>query len=121
MKIRLLVVASAVAVLGCVVPAQATPYAGQFRYLSTGAISLQGADGARWLLAVFATQSGQVESRPEQRLYVDLSRCVGSTCTAMGRWSRPLTAAEVSIAWQEPLGLQGTSARLRTVLGGRNL
>jgi hypothetical protein len=39
----------------------------------------------------------------------------------MGRWSRPLTAAEVSIAWQEPLGLQGTSARLRTVLGGRNL
>jgi hypothetical protein len=122
MKIRLLSAAAVLAALaGAVMPAHAEPYAGQFRYLSAGPITVQGADGARWLLAVFATQSGPVESRPEQRLYLDLSRCVGSTCTAVGRWSRPLTAAEVAIEWQEPMGLQGTSARLRTVLGGRNL
>ena len=124
MHVRLLAAASLVAALGvAVVPAQATPYAGQYRYLSSGPLAVQGADGARWLLQIGATQSGSYESRAEQRLYVDLTRCAG-TCTEVGRWSRPLTDAEIAIS---PFGatayvVSGTlTARLRTVLGGFNL
>lgn len=99
-------------------PAQATPYAGQFKYLTTGTVAVQGADGARWLLALTATSSGPVESRTQQRLYVDLSRCVGSACAAAGKWARPLTSAEVAItAATAVVDTQGTTATLRTVLG----
>ncbi len=124
MHVRLLAAASLVAALGvAVVPAQATPYAGQFRYLSSGPLAVQGADGARWLLQVTATQSGSYESRAEQRLYVDLTRCAG-TCTAMGRWSRPLTDAEISVSDMGTAGVivvGSLTARLRTTLGGLNL
>lgn len=125
MKVRLLAAAGIAATIGvAIAPAQATPYAGQFRYLSSGTLAIQGADGARWLLVVGATQSGSFESRAEQSLYIDLSRCAGSACKVMGRWSRPLTDAEVTI--NAPLApsvgvTQSSSARVRTVLGGRNL
>lgn len=124
MKVRLLAAASiAVAAGVAVAPAQATPYAGQFHYLSTRTLAFTGADGARWLLNLGATQSGAVESRSEQKLYIDLSRCAGSACKTVGKWSRPLTANEVSISGEGvPMAAsQPATARLRTVLGGVNL
>jgi hypothetical protein len=71
------------------------------------------------LLAISATASGMIESRPEQRLYLDLSRCAASACVSVGKWSRPLTAAEVSISSQT--GVVDTtpaSGTVRSVLGG---
>jgi hypothetical protein len=127
-KVRLSVAVVAAAVIGSlVVPAHATPYAGQFRYLDSGTLAIKGADGARWLLALGATQSGSFESRAEQRLYIDLSRCVGSRCDSVAKWSRPLTASEVSITpgayptINSMLGSSRGTAHVRTVLGGMDL
>ncbi len=122
-KLRLFAVAGIAATIGAAVaPADATPYAGQFRYLSTGTMVATGADGARWLLSIVATQGGAVESRAEQKLYIDLSRCVRSTCTAVGKWSRALAANEISIGdIGAPYVSQPATARLHTVLGGMNL
>lgn len=124
MNIRLLALPAVAAALAvAVVPARATPYAGEYRYLTSGPIAVHGADGARWLLQIGATQSGSYESRAEQRLYVDLTRCADG-CVEVGRWSRPLTNAEISIS---PFGTQvlvstgHLTARLRTVLSGVNL
>lgn len=128
MKVRLLAASGVTAVIGSLVaPAHATPYAGQFRYASSGTVAFQGADGARWLLSLGATQSGSFESRAEQRLYIDLSRCAGSRCDTVGKWSRPLTASEVSItpgslpSLNSMLGPDRGTARVRTVLGGVTL
>lgn len=123
MKCRAAVLSAIACAVVLVAPAHATPYAGQFRYLSSGTLSVEGADGARWLLTVGATQSGSFESRPEQKLYIDLTRCVASACKTVGKWSRPLTANEVSISTQGVLATwtQPGGARLRTVLGGMNL
>lgn len=107
--------------------AQATPYAGDYRYFSATPIAVHGADGARWVLTVTATKSGGVESRAEQRLYVDLDRCDSSGCVAKGRWSRPLVDSEIAIdrAFDYQPVSTGTpdpvSARLSTRLGGRLL
>lgn len=124
MKVRLLAASACLLGLAAAVPAHATPYAGDFRYLSSGSLSIRGADGARWLMSVFATQGGQFESRSEQKLYVDLSRCAGSTCVSRGSWSRPLTAAEISVSQAGVVTAetnQPATATLRTVLGGRDL
>lgn len=103
-------------------PASADPYAGQYDYLATGTLTVKGADGARWLLAVAATSSGPVGSRPEQHLYVDLDRCVGDSCAPVGRWTRPLTAADIAItSTNNSLDGQPSTGRLRTVLGGLSL
>jgi hypothetical protein len=119
MKLRLLGASAVAGMLAMsMASAHATPYAGQFSYLATGSVAFQGADGARWLLAVTATASGAAESRPEQRLYLDLSRCAGSSCVAVGKWSRPLTPAEVAITAPQALVETQASATLRTVLGG---
>lgn len=125
MKVRLLASACVLAALGvAVAPAHATPYAGQFRYLSTGTIAMQGADGARWLLAIGATKGG-VETRAEQNLYIDLSRCAASTCIVKGRWRRPLTEAEISIggdfSYAAKTDPPPATATLKSVLGGFNL
>lgn len=100
-----------IAALG-VPQAGATPYAGQYRYLDASTVAIAGTDGARWLLSVEATESDGVGNRPEQFMYVDLSRCTGSTCVSRGSWVRPLTAAEISVS------PDFVSGRLRTVLGG---
>ncbi len=104
-------------------PAQATPYAGQYDYLTTNGVAITGADGAKWLLTVQASKSGAVESRPEQYLYVDLSRCAANACTSVGRWVRPLISTEATI--RPALGFGTASltsdARLHTVLAGRSL
>lgn len=123
MRFRLLAAAAVTTALGAgLVPAQATPYAGQFEFLSVGTVTFQGADGARWLLALTATASGPLESRPEQKLYLDLSRCAASSCVSMGKWSRPLTAAEVSISAPNALvDTEASKGELHTVLGGANL
>ena len=123
MKFRALAAFAACAAVGvALTPAQATPYAGQFHYLTTGTIAVRGADGAQWMLALTATTSGPLESRPEQRLYVDLNRCVGGVCTAAGRWARPLTSTEVAITPATAVAdLSNSKATLRTVLGGVRL
>ena len=94
--------------------ALAAPSAGQYRYLYGTAV-LRGSDGATWNVWVAATQPGQVESAPENGLFLDVERCVGETCTTVGSWSRPLASSEVSVA--EDL----TSGTLRTTLFGAPL
>ena len=120
MTFRTLAAAAVGAALSvAVLPAQATPYAGQFQYMSTGTVELRGADGNRWLMTLTATASGPVESRPEQRLYIDLSRCVVERCAVVGKWVRPLATAEVAITSATALiETQESTADLRTVVGG---
>jgi len=94
---------AAAAVTACALlpgTASGEPYAGQYRYLDTGRLSIQGADGARWVLRVVATRDGTAQSRTEQHLYVDLDRCVGTDCSEVGRWVRPLTPSEVTVEGQ---------------------
>lgn len=125
MKVRLLGASACLLALGAAtLPAHATPYVGSFRYLDSGTITVRGADGARWLVDIGATQGGQVESRAEQSLYVDISRCTGSTCVTKAKWSRPLTAAEISISQVGLVALatnQQVTGKLHTLLGGRDL
>lgn len=121
----MLAAGAVVATLGVtLVPAQATPYAGQFAYLTTGTVSIVGADGARWLLSVGATSDDGVSNRTERNLYIDLSRCTGSTCVAKGRWVRALTPAEITLKSTGNVHVvqteQGTGT-VRTVLGDRDL
>jgi len=102
--------------------ASATPYAGQYDYL-TGRVQLRGADGATWRLALVATRSGALESRPEQRLYVDLDRGVAGSCTPAGRWSRALTPGEISITDDVTTGVLKTrllGVPLQVSLAGRS-
>jgi hypothetical protein len=112
---RTLVLVSLAGSLVLVGGAQAEPYAGQYRYLDTGRLSLQGADGARWVLRVVATRDGAAQTRSEQRLYVDLDRCPDATCVAVGRWVRPLTSSEIVI--DGDLGYQPVSDGSSSVLG----
>lgn len=106
------------------VPAQATPHAGQFAYMTTGTVSITGSDGARWLLSIGATTDDGLSNRTERNLYVDLSRCSGSTCVAKGRWVRALTPAEITLKATgnvHIVQLEQGSGTVRTVLGDRDL
>lgn len=102
--------------LGSLVPltqAGASPFAGQYRYMYSGQVAVTGADGAPWVLSVFATARTTAQSRDEQRLYIDLLRCATpDTCTSRGRWSRELQDKEVNVP-----GDYG-SGTLRTTLAG---
>lgn len=111
MKTNLLLpVAASVFALVC--PAQASPFVGGYRQMDSGSVSIIGGDGARWRLDVAATQVDTVQNRPEERLYVDLSRCNGSVCTVVGRWSKPLAATEIQISSDPNQGY------LRATIGG---
>ena len=104
------------------VPAQATPYAGQYDLANTSALGIVGADGANWSLRLVATEGSPAQSRSEQFLYVDLRRCVASICLSKGHWVRPLAAAEVSIApTVYPTGPLMGHAKVTTMLAGRAL
>lgn len=114
--------AAALLCAGLAVPAGATPYAGQFDYLSTGSLAITGADGTLWGLRVQATADGVAGSRSERNLYVTLSHCQANYCQVVGDWVRPLTAAEVSISPSPAPGFASPSTgALTTALGGRAL
>ena len=124
LKVRLLAVCAVLSTLGvAMMPAQATPIVGQYRYLSTRTVAIQGADGARWLLFIEATKSAPLASRAEQALYINLSRCAGSTCVSRGRWVRQLTDAEINVDgdFSYPGSSQATAATLKSILGGNGL
>ena len=79
------------------VPAHATPYAGQYDYLTTDDVSIVGADGAQWVLSFEATQGAAAESRSERFLTIDLRRCAVNTCVSRGAWVQPLAAGQVDV------------------------
>jgi hypothetical protein len=104
------------------VPAQATPYAGQYNLADTGAVGVIGADGATWSLQFVATEGSAAQSRSEQFLYVDLRRCAASSCVLKGHWVQPLLSSEVSITpTLYPTGTLEGHAKVSTVLAGRSL
>jgi hypothetical protein len=111
--------AAAAVALAAMVPlshAGASPFAGQYRYLYSGDVAVTGADGAPWVLSVFATARTSAQSRNEQRLYIDLLRCpTADTCERRGRWSRELQDSEVHVP--EDYG----TGTLRTTLDGQSL
>lgn len=107
------VAAVAVAAVAPWSQAGASPFAGQYRYLYSGELAVTGADGASWVLSVFATARTSAQSRNEQRLYIDLLRCATpDTCASRGRWSRALQDKDVHVP--EDYG----SGTLRTTLAG---
>jgi hypothetical protein len=105
-----------------VLPAQASPFAGQYDFLSTGGVTITGADGAKWVLTVGATEDDGVQARPEQALTIDLRRCAVNSCTLRGSWSKPLGDAEVDIhaaLTTESSDLSSTGHVLTTLAGRR--
>ena len=119
MRARLLALA---AVAVAAVPAHATPYAGQYQLADTGAVGDTGADGATWSLQFVATEGTAAQSRTEQFLYVDLRRCVASSCVSKGHWVRSLRSSEVSITpTLYPTGTLDGHAQVATLLAGRRL
>lgn len=83
--------------LGTAASAPASPFAGQYRFAEVTELKVTGHDGAQWRLSVRSTAVTAVQSRAEQRLYVDLTRCVDGRCTPQARWSQALTSDEVAI------------------------
>lgn len=96
MTIRRWLVLMGCAALSLTVPwANASPFVGQYQYAEVAEYDYIGHDGALWQLTVRATAVTSIQSRPEQRLYLILERCLKGKCAEQGRWSQPLTADEI--------------------------
>lgn len=113
---RLVVLGAAVAATAALAgSSHAAPFAGQYRVLESGAVTVAGGDGVTWRLSVAASVATTQVVGSEQHLYVRLERCPTRRCDVVGAWSRPLTAGEIAVASDL------SSGRLHTVLGGRAL
>lgn len=99
MRRRLLIAITALAAVagvGVVSSAQATPFIGTYRGVDI-TFSVAGADGATYNIDITATQS--VASTPsEQALYLDVVRCVRGRCRTLTHSRAPLGTGAVNIA-----------------------
>lgn len=76
----------------------ASVYAGQYRYLSSGDVEIRGADGALWKFAITATVQATGIVGTEQRVYLKVTRCAIRTCEAISSGSALITDRQVAIA-----------------------